>query len=59
MSSFEINKIMGAIFSVALLILIITNITDTLYYEEKDDKSSISYKGDKNYLASEFKSFIG
>lgn len=28
-------------------------------YEEKDDKSSISYKGDKNYLASEFKSFIG
>ena len=28
-------------------------------YEEKDDKSSISYKGDKNYLASEFKKFIG
>ena len=28
-------------------------------YEEKDDKSSINYKGDKNYLASEFKKFIG
>ena len=28
-------------------------------YEEKDDKSSISHKGDKNYLASEFKKFIG
>ena len=27
--------------------------------EGKDDKSSISHKGDKNYLASEFKKFIG
>ena len=28
-------------------------------YEISDDKSSINYKGDKNYLASEFKNFIG
>tara|TARA_B100000686_G_scaffold149590_1_gene156856 strand:+ start:16218 stop:16727 length:510 start_codon:yes stop_codon:yes gene_type:complete len=34
MSSFEINKIMGAIFSVTLLILVINNITTALYNEE-------------------------
>lgn len=28
-------------------------------YEESDDKSSINYKGEKNYLAREFKKFIG
>tara|TARA_Y100000389_G_scaffold154248_1_gene154717 strand:+ start:669 stop:1583 length:915 start_codon:yes stop_codon:yes gene_type:complete len=28
-------------------------------YEKNDDKSSISYKGDTNYLANEFKNFIG
>jgi len=28
-------------------------------YENDDDKSSISYKGDKNYLALKFKNFIG
>jgi len=28
-------------------------------YEEQDDKSSINSKGDKNYLAREFKKFIG
>ena len=28
-------------------------------YEDDDDKSSISYKGDKNYLAEKFKKFIG
>ena len=27
-------------------------------YEKNDDKSSISYKGDTNYLANEFKNFI-
>ena len=42
MSSFEINKIMGAIFSVALLILIITNIADTLYHEEKDNNIELN-----------------
>ena len=51
MSSFEINKIMGAIFSVALLILIITNITDTLYYEEKDDNIQLdSTTKDENII---------
>ena len=28
-------------------------------YEDDDDKSSISYKGDRNYLAEKFKKFIG
>lgn len=42
MSSFEINKIMGAIFSVALLILIITNIADTLYHEKENDNVELS-----------------
>ena len=28
-------------------------------YEDNDDKSSISYKGDTNYLAEKFKKFIG
>jgi len=28
-------------------------------YEDNDDKSSISYKGDRNYLAEKFKKFIG
>jgi len=28
-------------------------------YEKKDDKPSINYKGEKNYLAKEFKKFIG
>jgi len=28
-------------------------------YEKKDDKSSINFKGDKNYLSREFKKFIG
>ena len=28
-------------------------------YEDNDDKSSINYKGEKNYLAREFKKFIG
>ena len=28
-------------------------------YEDSDDKSSISFKGDKNYLAEKFKKFIG
>ena len=28
-------------------------------YEDNDDKSSINSKGDKNYLAKEFKNFIG
>ena len=28
-------------------------------YEKDDDKSSINYKGEKNYLAREFKKFIG
>jgi len=34
MSSFEINKIMGGIFSVTLLIIIINNISNILYIEE-------------------------
>jgi len=34
MSSFEINKIIGSIFSVILLILVINNITSLLYQEE-------------------------
>ena len=42
MSSFEINKIMGAIFSVALLILIITNIADTLYPEKEDNNIELN-----------------
>ena len=28
-------------------------------YENKDDKSSINQKGDNNYLAKQFKNFIG
>ena len=28
-------------------------------YEKNDDKSSINYKGERNYLAREFKKFIG
>ena len=28
-------------------------------YEDNDDKSSINFKGDNNYLASQFKNFIG
>ena len=28
-------------------------------YENNDDKSSINFKGDKNYLSREFKRFIG
>ena len=28
-------------------------------YEDNDDKSSISYKGDRNYIAEKFKKFIG
>ena len=38
MSSFELNKIMGAVFSIALLLLIIKNITDILYYEEQSNE---------------------
>ena len=34
MSSFEINKIMGSIFSVILLLLIIKNLGNILYIEE-------------------------
>ena len=28
-------------------------------YEDKDDKASINFKGEKNIIASEFKKFIG
>jgi cytochrome c len=34
MSSFEINKIMGSIFSVILLLLVIKNLSNILYVEE-------------------------
>ena len=28
-------------------------------YEDNDDKSSIAYKGDRNYIAEKFKKFMG
>ena len=34
MSSFELNKIMGAIFSVVLVLLVIKNLGNTLYIED-------------------------
>lgn len=50
MSSFEINKIMGSIFSVVLLILIIKNLGDQFYTnndvhnEHKNDIAEINHK---------------
>ncbi len=38
MSSFELNKIMGAVFSVTLLMLIIKNVTDIIYYDKESEK---------------------
>lgn len=35
------------------------NVSPFPNYEDDDDKSSISYKGDRNYLAEKFKKFIG
>ena len=34
MSSFELNKIMGAIFSIILVLLVIKNLSNTLYIED-------------------------
>ena len=52
MSSFEINKIMGAIFSVILLILVINNIT-TILYEEEDTSVEIKIKTIEKDIAEE------
>ena len=44
MSSFEINKIMGSIFSIILLLLIIKNLSNILYPIQKVDHHNNSEK---------------
>jgi len=58
MSSFEINKIMGAILSVALLILIINNITSALYHEAKTSVEIKKNKIEKNIAEEDVKQIV-
>jgi cytochrome c len=48
MSSFEINKIMGSIFLVILLLLIIKNLGNVLYLEKDTTDNSVSEKMHKH-----------
>ena len=53
MSSFEINKIMGSIFSVILLLLVIKNLGNILYIEEDITLHSKNIEGHINIVHKE------
>jgi cytochrome c len=48
MSSFEINKIMGSIFSIILVLLVIKNLSNVLYIEDNTSHHSVKIENNEN-----------
>ena len=51
MSSFEINKIMGSIFSIILVLLAIKNLSNALYIEDNTSHHTKKIENNKNIEA--------
>ena len=51
MSSFEINKIMGSVFSIILVLLAIKNLSDALYIEDNTSHHTTKTENNKNIEA--------